>query len=188
MTIADQGGRAIELGVESFSGKSTYARLPDGRMISYSYDALGRMAAARLTDGAQRLYHYNEPEHTSGTHWPMALTGISEQGPTGAAVRYTATFQYDAFGRAISTEYAAGVNRYSVNYTVPYQQSVVADPHGTQRVMSLVAVQGNLLPISQSQPAGSGCGPSSSAVTYDVTPTSARARTSTTTRPAMRMT
>ena len=38
---------------------------------------------------------------------------------------------------------------------------------GTQRILNLTTVVGNVLPTSQSQPAGSGCGPSSSAITYD---------------------
>ena len=46
-----------------------------------------------------------------------ALTGISVQGPTGDPVRFS-TYRYDTLGRAISSEHAGGVNRYSVNYAI----------------------------------------------------------------------
>ena len=166
VAVTDHWGRTVQLFLQSLTGRVWQARLPGNESITYGYDASGRITSAALPDGSQRLYHYNEPEHTSGANWPIALTGISVQGPVGDPVRYS-IYRYDTLGRAISTEHAGSVNRYGVNYASAYQQSVVTDPLGSQRTLNLTTLIGNVLPTSQSQPAGSGCGPASSAITYD---------------------
>ena len=169
ITLRDQWGRTVYFTVHSLTGRIVSARLPGNELIEYSYDgadASARTVAVALPDGSRRHYHYNEPQHTSGANFPIALTGISVQGLTGDPVRFS-TYRYDALGRAISSEHAGAVNRYSVNYATPNQQSIVTDPLGSQRTLNLTSVVGNVLPTSQSQAAGSGCGPSSSALTYD---------------------
>ena len=133
LTVIDHWGRSVELFLDSVTGRISGARLPGNEFISY--DGVGRIT---LPDGSQRLYHYNEPQHTSGASFPYALTGISVQGATGDPVRFS-TYQYDSFGRAISSEHAGGVNRYSVNYVAPYQQSVITDPLGSQRAHELTS-------------------------------------------------
>lgn len=166
VTVTDHWGQTVQLLLQSLTGRVLQARLPGDASITYGYDASGRITEATLPDGSRRLYHYNEPEHTAGTNLPIALTGISVQGTTGDPIRYS-TYRYDALGRAISTEHAGGVNRYGVDYASAFQQSVVTDPRGSQRTLNLTTLVGNVLPLSQSQPAGSGCGPASSSITYD---------------------
>ena len=78
-----------------------------------------------------------------------------------------ATYIYDAQGRAISTERAGGVQRYQFSYPTANTQTVVTDPLGIQRTYNFTKVVETLKQSSQSQPAGSGCGPSSSSITYD---------------------
>jgi uncharacterized protein RhaS with RHS repeats len=77
-----------------------------------------------------------------------------------------ATYAYDAQGRAILSEHA-GVERYQFNYATAYTQTVVTDPFGTQRTYNFAKTAETLRQTAQSQPAGSGCGPSSSAITHD---------------------
>ena len=53
------------------------------------------------TNAPSRLYHYENP------HYPGLLTGISQQGPEGAAQRLS-RYRYDAQGYAIESELTAG--------------------------------------------------------------------------------
>ena len=176
IAVADNFGRQLSF---QYDARGRLSKLidPAGGEYVYVYDEAssvvlpGQRLANNLTSvkypgGLKRLYSYNEQEHTANSNLSNALTGISDETAPGQFVRY-AIYKYDNQGRAISTEHAGGVNRYSVNYVVYGQQSVTTDPLGTQRTHNFATILGISKQTSQSQPAGSGCGPSSSAITYD---------------------
>jgi YD repeat-containing protein len=83
---------------------------------------------------------------------------------------------YDNSVRAVGEVYpAAGTNtnRYQFSYTNRYfsetgpYKTIVTDPLGTSRTYNFKTIQGVTLSTGVSQPAGRGCGASSSALTYD---------------------
>ena len=82
--------------------------LPDGSSIYYG-------DTVSYPDGTSRTYLYEDTAN------PDALTGILDED----GVRF-ATFTYDSLGRATSTQYAGGVNNYSVSYSP--NTAVVTDP------------------------------------------------------------
>ncbi len=102
---------------------------PAGNVYRYSYVAnvfgsgtgQGRLASATLpgTPETTISYHYED------NRFPGALTGKSFNG-----VRYS-TFAYDDQGRAISTEHAGGVERFSFRYVVAATQAVTPPPKPT---------------------------------------------------------
>ena len=176
IAVTDHLGRQLTFRYDA-QGRLSSLIDPAGGEYSYSYDESssivlndqrpgGNLTSVRYPTGWKRIYHYNEQQHTAGINQPNALTGVSEEVQSGQFVRLS-TYAYNAQGRAISTEQSGGVNRYSINYSSPYQRSVVTDSRGVQRTYDFVTIQGVSKLISQSQPAGSGCGPSSSALTYD---------------------
>jgi YD repeat-containing protein len=150
-----------------------------GQAINLSYDAQSNLASITWADATARQFLYENPAS------PWALTGIADE----RAVRY-ATFGYDTAGRAISTEYSGGVNRYSAAYTVlPVgtvtevydttrqvivryhdwvlpQGTQLSNPQGATVGIGATSVLGKSYVASRSQPAGSGCAASTSATTY----------------------
>ena len=141
-------------------------------------DSLSQITSA---DGSVRrfVYEFVKPS-------VLALTGVVDE----RGLRYS-TFGYDAQGRAISTEHAGGVGRYSVAYIsaptvqmtemynatadvlhriyswVPPQAPVITFPTGASSTMTVATAATQPHIASRSQPAGSGCGASTSAATYD---------------------
>jgi YD repeat-containing protein len=151
---------------------------PDERTSSYVYEPeraplMTIPSVAALVAQLQPAAYLPEGIY-SGAHSALAVA----QRVTGRASRFPvtgivdelgnrfATYAYDAQGRAILSEHA-GVERYQFSYPTAHTQTVVTDPLGTQRTYNFVKTAETLRQTLQSQAAGSGCGPSSSAVTYD---------------------
>jgi RHS repeat-associated protein len=146
------------------TGAGNIATVSDhlGNVVSYAYDANNNLVTVTYPSGGIKTYHYNEQALTANTNLPNALTGITDEN----GVRY-ATYQYDSSGRAISTEHAGGVNKYSLNYTSPYSQTIVTDPLGTQRTYNFQTILGVVKTTGVDQPCPSCGGSQSQATTYD---------------------
>ena len=155
----------------------------DGRVIGFSYQS-GNLSRISWTDGTSRQYQYSNPNFSN------ALTGIVDENSV-----LFASFGYDAAGRAVSTEHAGGVFRFSSTYpeggsllqmveTIdPVRQTltrehvwsqagygraaVVNRPSGNVSNQYAAVIAGMPRLTSQSQPAGSGCAASTSARSYD---------------------
>jgi len=182
-SIQDSEGKVLRFSYAD--GPDGYRRItqvadPTGRVISAAYGSTGNLASLTWQDGKVRQFLY---ENSS---FPWALTGVTDENNT----RY-ATFGYDSQGRAISTEYAGGVNRFSVSYGLAPTVSVVDSYNATTGVMSRtrnwqmpanpvvtmpngatadMGVQNQFgMPAvtSISQPAGSGCAAATSSMAYD---------------------
>jgi RHS repeat-associated protein len=80
--------------------------LPDGTQIVYGYDTNNRLVSV-VHGGISTEYLYVDIAGANGTY----LSGVKNGGVLHAS------FGYDTTGRAVSTEYANGVNRYSLTYT-----------------------------------------------------------------------
>jgi YD repeat-containing protein len=153
---------------------------PGNRVTSFSYDTAARLEKITWPDLTTRQLKYERVDV------PWALTGqINEQG-----IR-SGTYGYDNAGRAISSERAGGVDRYSVTYGSPPRWEVtdvldssrrfyrrerrmippvgtqLTDPNGAVISMEPTMQMGTPRLNRQSQPAGSNCGPASSLQEYD---------------------
>jgi len=153
---------------------------PSGRTIIPAYDANRNLISLTWQDGKVSQFLYEN------TAFPWALTGKIDENNS----RY-ATFTYDAQGRAITSEHAGGVERYSVSYTEA-PTLVVTDafntstgvlsrqhswqmpsgttlelPNGQSSSVAAANVMGSPSVTSQSQPAGSGHAAAASALSYD---------------------
>jgi RHS repeat-associated protein len=158
--VTDDTGRQLRFAYDANKRIATVTD-PAGGIITYGYDAQNNLVSVQYPDGRSKTYHYNEPENTSGADLPHALTGITDENGD----RY-ATYQYAADGRAISTGHANGADLYTLSYNSD-GSTTVTDPLGTQRTHSFTTTLGVVKSTGQSQPGGSGCGPASSATTYD---------------------
>lgn len=151
---------------------------PSGAVYAYEYNeptavldprSVNRPAlltSVRYPDGLKRLYHYNEAAYTVQVKPEYSLTGISDEISPGVIERF-ASFRYDAGGRAISTEHAGAVEKYSVIYDKAREQASTTDPLGSVRTDSFTEILGVLKLTATSQPAGAGSAPASATMTYD---------------------
>ena len=158
-TVTDDTGRQLRFTYDTNNRIATVTD-PAGGLITYGYDAQSNLVSVTYPDGRSKTYHYNEPEHTAGANLPRALTGITDENGD----RY-ATYQYSADGKAIATGHAGGADLYTLTYGT--NSTTVTDPLGTQRTHNFTTILGVVKSTGQSQPGGSGCGPASSATTYD---------------------
>jgi YD repeat-containing protein len=151
--VTDTFGHQLNFTYDSNSRISTLTD-PAGGIYRYAYDA-NNLASVTYPDGTGKTYHYEN------TAFPHALTGITDENGN----RY-ATYTYDAKGRAVSTEHAGGAERASLVYNAD-GSTTVTDALGTARTYQFQTLLGVVKSKGQSQPGGSGCGASASALTYD---------------------
>jgi YD repeat-containing protein len=154
LRVTDSFGHQLNFTYDSNRRISTMAD-PAGGIYKYSYDANNNLVAVTYPDGSSKSYHYEN------TAFPHALTGITDENGS----RF-ATYSYDAQGRGISTEHAGGVDRASLVYNAD-GSTTVTDALGTARTYQFQTLLGVIKPKGQSQPGGSGCGASASALSYD---------------------
>jgi YD repeat-containing protein len=168
LRVEDDFGRSLVFDYSTANGYPgagliSSVRDPIGQQYKYLYDPSFYPQTVTYPDGKTRMYLYNEQTYTSNVSIPAgALTGIQDENTN----RF-ATFGYDASGRAISTEHAGGVGKYSVVYTSPNQEAKVTDPVGAVRTYTMGSYLGVVKMNGQSRPAGSGCLAASNALTYD---------------------
>jgi YD repeat-containing protein len=171
LKVSDQFGRSLNFTYDSNSRMQTMSD-PAGGIYTYAYDEansivvsgnpVGNLTSITYPDGKKRIYWYNEQDKTGNTDLPYALTGITDEN----GMRF-ATYMYDSSGKAISTEHAGGVDKYTVSYPNPTAQSVAIDPLGTSRTYSFQTILGVVKSTGQTQPGGAGCGAAASGITYD---------------------
>jgi YD repeat-containing protein len=170
--VTDSVGRQLNFTYDANSRLSTMTD-PDEGLYLYAYDANNHLVSvtypdttpADSTDNPKKTYVYGsdtgETVNTAGISQPHALTGIIDEN----RIRY-ATYTYDAQGRAISTEHAGGADRVRLVFNAD-GSTTVTDALNTARTYHFQTLLGVVKPKGQSQPGGSGCGASASALTYD---------------------
>lgn len=176
--VTNSLGQSLSFNYDAANRISQVINLAGG-VIGYGYDATGNLTSVTYPDGNTKTYHYGADvaeaanvagNPSTGVSYESSLTGITDENN----VR-TASYRYDAEGRAYEEEHAPslslGINHHSLAYNmgsddVPIS-TVVTDPLGTQRVYTFTTVLDVVKNTGQSQPAGSGCAASASAITYD---------------------
>lgn len=124
VAVRNHFGRTLTFAYNA-QGKLGSVSGPSGVIVEFQYDALERLAEAKHSDGFKRSYLYQN------SAYPDALTAINDEDGR----RYV-DFEYDASGRAVSSQNFAGLGRFSVAYagTGAFASSAtVTDPLGTER-------------------------------------------------------
>lgn len=152
-TVTDTFGRKLTFAYD-VANRINNLTQPDGGIVTFSYDTADNLHTVTWPGNLTRTYHYED------SRFPNNLTGITDEN----GVRF-ATWSYDAQGRAIVSKHAGEVDTYQLTYNTT--NTVVIDPLLTQRTKNLTTILGVVKSTGESQPGGSGCGPSSSSVTYD---------------------
>jgi RHS repeat-associated protein len=131
--ITDAFGRSLNFTYNP-AGWLIQMQDPAGRTYNYSYDWItnvgARLTGVEYPDQVTRQYLYENSD------FPNALTGIIDENGD----RF-ATWTYDEWGRAISSEHAGGAERFAVTYN-PDATRVLTDGNGTQRNSQFSVVQG----------------------------------------------
>jgi len=167
LAIRDSFGRSLSLG---YDARRRLVRLvdPGGSVTRYTYDGRDNLTSVIRPDGSVRRYLNNEAANTGGHDLPHAVTGIIDE-----REQRLSTYQYDVWGRALSSTWWAdggqtkAVQRSSFSFDPTLRRTTVTDAIESTRTLSYQLVQGRAMVITTSQPAGSGCGPASSEMTYD---------------------
>jgi len=180
----DSGGRIVGI-----SG-------PGPITVAYAYDYAngGQLASVTFQDKTSRRYAYRTGSLALGVEGGRIGSTRSIYGPPPSAFGRTVSslrwfglrgyqpmplsaiydelgtvlsqFDYDASGRAISTELTGGVQRWRFTYAAMSEPVVVTDPLGSVYRYQYES-QGGLGQLSSaSQPGGSGCGPATASATY----------------------
>jgi YD repeat-containing protein len=179
MSVQSNDGRGVRFAYGT-SGLVSQATDAAGAVTAMDYDANGNLISVTWPGGKVVRFVYENPA------LPWALTGKIDENNG----RYS-TFTYDSEGRAISTEHAGGVNKFSFSHGTPPQRIIVDNydaqakvlyrahswqvpsgttityPNGETVAIEAASVAGMPAPTGRSQPAGSGCAASTSASTYD---------------------
>jgi RHS repeat-associated protein len=146
-TVTNKFGRVLALTygtIGANTGLLTGVTTPDGQSISYNYNSSqGIIYAGYGTNAAPNTtsvqYLYENPS------FPKALTGMVDENNTRSA-----TYAYDAQGRAISSELAGGADKYQVSYGTSTAagalntSATITDPLGTARNYTYSNTAGSL--------------------------------------------
>lgn len=151
--VTDMAGRQLTFNYDN-NKRVTSITLPDSGQLQYAYNTNGMLESVTYPDNNKRTYHY---ENSS---FPTHLTGITDENN-----KRFATFSYDGQGRAISTEHAGGVEKYSVVYNSD-GSSTVTDALGASRTYTFTTVQGTIKLATLTQPCNT-CNGGSQKTTYD---------------------
>ncbi len=184
IAATDTFGRITQFSytVNNVTGTAHVSRIVDARgfatMLTYTDQA--NIRTITWPDGSVLRFEYERPD------LPWALTGVVDE----MSQRYS-TYRYDSVGRAISTEKAGGVSRFSATWATPPSRSVLevvqsngtlyrehgweaptgvtlTTPRGTSISYGSTLVDGVPRLSVASQPAGSGCAASTSSRSYDL--------------------
>jgi YD repeat-containing protein len=161
LRVTDSFGHQLNFVYDS-SSRIVQMKDPAGGTVGYTYDSNNNLASVTHQDGKTRTYVYNEATYTGGANLPTALTGIVDENSGRFAI-----FKYDSTGKAISTEHAGGVEKYSVAYPQLGIQSIVTDPLNAARTYLYQTILNTIRNTSVSQPGGAGCGAASNGMSYD---------------------
>ncbi len=110
--VVDPYGRYLFYTYDT-NNRVTSVRVPDGTYVKYAYDTNGNLVEVTYpddtpgddTDNPKKTYLYED------TRFPNALTGIINENE----IRY-ASWEYDEYGRAISSSHDGGVDKYEFEY------------------------------------------------------------------------
>jgi YD repeat-containing protein len=157
--VTDHYGRGFHF-IYYQTGNVGRIQRPGGGANTYylAYDNAHRLTSITFPDTRVRSFVWDEAAHTGGVSQPYMLTGIVDENGD----RY-ATFAYDSQGRAVSTEHAGGLNKYTVTYGSG--SADVTDPLNETRTYGFQDVLGAFKSTGVTGSACPACGPK--AQTFD---------------------
>jgi YD repeat-containing protein len=183
IAVTDQFGRRTDFTYALVSGVPRVRSMTSGGLTTwFEFGPSLNLDSIRWPDQKVRSFLYERSDI------PWALTGIwDEEGARNA------TYQYDALGRAFDTQRAHGADHYTVSWTSAPRLEVkyslmsghsdrywrdtrwttpagtsITLPGGQSVAWVGTDVQGTPRVTSREQPAGSGCEPSASSLSYDI--------------------
>ncbi|MEX0902322.1 MAG: DUF6531 domain-containing protein [Pseudohongiellaceae bacterium] len=116
--VEDDFGHALQFFYGDANDPTLLTRIsdPDGNDYRYSHTVRGMIASVSYpdltpgdpNDNPARFYQYNDPRYPDG------LTDILDENGD-----FMAHYEYDEFGRAISTELGGGVSHFDITYDIP---------------------------------------------------------------------
>lgn len=143
--VSNQFGRFLGFTYNT-AGQLASVATPDGQLISFAFDSMLRLSAVGYAGNTSKTYTYED------ANWPKSVNGIVDE----RGIRL-ATVVYDGQGRATSSGYALGADRYSVAYPASAgAPTAVTDPLGTVRTYSYGSALNKLAVTGASLPSGSG--------------------------------
>ncbi|MGD9582227.1 MAG: RHS repeat-associated core domain-containing protein [Lysobacterales bacterium] len=152
--VTDPVGRSIGLAYDG-EGRIAVMTDPTGGAYDYAYDAIGNLLSVTYPADGQGIRKTRQYRYENAV-FPRYLTGIIDEN----GARY-ATYGYDEVGRAVVTKHHAApgvdVDTFTLDFTVPYSQTVVTDPLGTQRTYTYQSILGVIRTTGVSQPCAT-CG------------------------------
>ncbi len=159
--VTDNRGHSLNFTYDNMNRIASMTNSAGGvTSYTYSTDGSNNLASVTYPDGKVKTYHYEN------TTFGNALTGITDEN----GVRYASYF-YDALGRATSEFLAGGADTASLVFNTDASgnpsSTVLTDARGSARTYNFTTIFGVVKSTGQSQPGGSGCSASSSAITYD---------------------
>ncbi|MFZ6780386.1 hypothetical protein ACO0LD_26425, partial [Undibacterium sp. Ji83W] len=137
-------------------GRMATMKDPAGGITSYAYDeassvgSSNNLTSVTYPDGKKRVYWYNEQDKTNGANLPLALTGITDEN----GVRF-ATWTYDSTGRALSSEHAGGVEKYTFASRGAGGNPAFTDPLGVNTEYAYTPVLNQMKLYFEKRTAGS---------------------------------
>ena len=159
------GARQLTFSRSAANGPFDRIALPDGGTLAYNIDPFMMVRSFTFADGTTRTYLYNEAAYTGTTESKaLWLTGLIDENNA-----RTGIYRYDG-SRAVSTEQAGGVNKFSFGYSFSSSSgySSVTDPLNSRRQLYWEnGPDGEPNLKSQSQPAGAGCNASTRFQSFD---------------------
>lgn len=111
--------------------------VPDGGVYSYAYDAFGNLLSVTHPDNSVRHYVYEN------SNYPNFLTGVVDEDGN----RFS-TWNYDASGRAVSSQHAGGADLTSVAYGA--NSATVTDARGNSYSYNFTTLFNVVKPVSLS--------------------------------------
>jgi len=152
VAVTDNFGRVLIVNLNE-AGNPSSITLPDATSINYTYNNNDLLELVTYADSSTKRYHYEGS--------PGLLTGVTDE----KGVRY-ATFGYDSTGKAIFSEHAGGVDRYSVLYQD--LSSTVTNPLGKATEHRFAEIQGSPKLTASDRFNSPFCGPAASSYEYDL--------------------
>jgi YD repeat-containing protein len=136
---------------------------PAGAQTTYQYANLNKLLTVTYPDQTSKSYLWDEADLSTGNGGINRLTGIVDE-----ANKRFASFGYQG-GKAVSTEHAGGVDRFSMVDTRTSGVGAIAltYPRGSVYTTNYQVVNGFSRVVSSTQPAGSGCTAATSNIAYD---------------------
>jgi RHS repeat-associated protein len=159
LTVTGPNGRQLSFTYDA-TAHVHQVTLPDGGSLTYSYDAASNLTSVQYPDGKTRQYVYNESTLTGGASLPSAMTGLVDEN----GVRFEDT-AFDSAGRATSTQFSGGAGKVSIAYNTD-GSSDVTYPLGGVSHQGYTTVQGLVRVATLDKPCGE-CGQPYASRTYD---------------------